>query len=156
MADRAIRAVTALSPSSQISDEEPQASTNNTRPRRETSSGLPSPHMRATNDPPPFPNMKGLTPVERNAARRVFEKAMYQYIDQHGTLSTEVCGPCQRTGTRCIRHPIVRKCALCFRGHDVCEIWDDSVETVGGRRAPKKLRRVDSPKKDETVLPKRL
>jgi hypothetical protein len=46
----------------------------------------------------------------------------------------EPCGPCLRTKTECIRYSILRKCALCFRGHDVCEIWDESVLSNRRRR----------------------
>lgn len=95
------------------------------------------------NKPPPPPVLKGLALAERNAVRRAFEKAMYQYLVQHGTLSAEVCGPCERTGTPCIRHPVVKKCALCFRAHDVCEIWDESVENIGRRRAHRKRYKKD-------------
>ena len=102
----------------------------------------------SADDPPPFPVLKGLTLAERNAVRRSFEKAMFAYLTQHGTLSndSEVCGPCSRTGTLCIRHPLVKKCALCFRSHDVCEIWDDSVQNIRRRRSNAK-----SPKKENKV-----
>jgi hypothetical protein len=86
---------------------------------------------------PPFPILKGLTLAERNVVRREFEKVMYVYLIQHGTPSAEAekCGPCQRTGSPCIRHPRHKKCALCFRRHDVCEMWDDSIENIKRRRA---------------------
>ena len=85
-------------------------------------------------NPPPYPKLKGLPSADQKVARRAYEKAMYQYMKKHGAPSPEVCGPCKRTGATCIRHPIMHKCALCFRGHDVCEVWDDSVKSAGRRR----------------------
>jgi hypothetical protein len=63
---------------------------------------------------------------------------MYGYLVQHGSPALVPCGPCQRTGTLCIRHPTWRKCAICFRGHDVCGIWDDTVVSIGRRRVSSK------------------
>ena len=94
--------------------------------------------------PPPRLLFKGLEAAERHAARREFEKAMFNYINRHGTLSesTKVCGPCERTRTSCVRHPLIKKCSICFRGHDVCEKWDATVENMGRRRVgPKTPRR---------------
>jgi hypothetical protein len=93
-----------------------------------------------TSIPPPFPNLKDLPIAERNIVRRVYEKQMYTFLNENGTLSDDPCGPCERTKARCIRHPTLKKCALCFRGHDVCETWDESVVSVGRRRLnPKRI-----------------
>jgi len=83
---------------------------------------------------PPRPSFKGLSHLEANEIRRGWEKLMYRFLSTYGTLSNEPCGPCARTRTQCIRHPIMNKCTLCFRGHDVCEMWDDSVQNAGRRR----------------------
>ena len=128
------------------SDEVSQMTMNSSRSTPETSPTNES--INIINEPPAFPNLEGLSLAERNAVRRSFEKLMFIYLTQHGTLSndSEVCGPCSRTGTRCIRHPVIKKCALCFRRHDVCEMWDDSVQNNGRRRATPK-----SQKKENTV-----
>src|ERR1700734_2290145 len=87
-----------------------------------------------SDQPPRKPEYSSLSLIERNDMRRRYEKDMFRYVVQHGTVSIEPCGPCLRTKTECIRHPILRKCALCFRGHDVCEIWDESVLSNRRRR----------------------
>jgi hypothetical protein len=86
------------------------------------------------NLPPEKPSINGLSLPERNDLRRRYEKDMVRFVEQHGTISTEPCGPCLRTNTECIRHPVLSRCARCFRGHDVCEMWDDSVLSSGRRR----------------------
>ena len=99
--------------------------------------------------PPPF---IGLDLAERNLIKRKYEKAMYEYMYQYGTVSTtEICGPCDRTNAPCIRFPGMRKCALCFRGHDVCEMWDETVANIGRRRAHPKNQKRDQ-KKDNKAL----
>jgi hypothetical protein len=90
-----------------------------------------------SNLPPQKPSkaqLNGLSLPERNGLRRRYEKGMVRYVEQHGSLSTDPCGPCLRTNTECIRHPLLNKCGRCFRGHDVCEMWDNSVISVGRRR----------------------
>jgi hypothetical protein len=100
-----------------------------------------------TIDPPPLPNLKDLSIAERNIVRRVYEKQMYIFVSENGTLSNDPCGPCSRTKSRCIRHPTLRKCAICFRGHDVCETWDESVVSAGRRRIHPKRIPLESVKK---------
>ena len=109
-------------------------------PQTETPSSPSVKSVNYTYNPPRRPNTKGLMLPQKNAAIREYEKNVYNYLNEHGKLSTEPCGPCQRTGTRCIRHPAIsKKCALCYRGHDVCEYWDESVENTARRRTiPKK------------------
>ena len=87
-----------------------------------------------SDNPPPRPSVKGLLAPEANAVRRNWERKMYQYLRTTGNLSAEPCGPCSRTRTPCIRHPMMGKCAVCFRGHDVCEMWDETVRNNGRRR----------------------
>jgi hypothetical protein len=90
-----------------------------------------------SNLPPQKPlkaQLNGLSVAECNDLRRRYEKDMVRYLEQHGSLSTEPCGPCLRTNTECIRHPVQNRCARCLRRHDVCEMWDDSVISVGRRR----------------------
>ena len=100
---------------------------------------------------PPTPSFTGLSLVERNALKRKYEKAMYEYMTYHGTVSTtEICGPCERTNARCVRLASMKKCALCFRGHDVCEMWDESVANIGRRRANTKSQKKDH-KKDKVL-----
>ena len=95
-------------------------------------------HRRPDNlpSPPQRPSGKGLARDEYNDIRKEWERAMYQYIIRYGTIATELCGPCSRTRTQCISPPpgAGSKCARCFRGHDVCEKWDDAVQAVGRRR----------------------
>lgn len=85
--------------------------------------------------PPPRPDLRPLTADQAKVARRAWERVMYQWMTQHGAPASDTCGPCDRTGSACIRHSVVKKCALCFRGHDVCEMWDESVVNIGRRRA---------------------
>ena len=107
------------------------------------------PHLPA---PPTPPSVKRLDLVERNAVKREYEKSMYKYMAQHGTLSTtEICGPCERNHTPCIRLPAMKKCALCFRGHDVCEMWDETVTNAGRRRTNHPKNQKKEHKKDNKV-----
>lgn len=101
-------------------------------PRDEAVPETPSPNN--SDNPPPRPSVKGLSTPEANAVRRNWEREMYQYLRATGELSAEPCGPCSRTRTPCIRHPMMGKCAVCFRGHDVCEMWDETVRNNGRRR----------------------
>jgi len=102
--------------------------------------------------PPIPPSWKGLDLLERNAVKREYEKSMYKYMSQHGTLSTtEICGPCERNHTPCIRLPTMKKCALCFRGHDVCEMWDETVTNMGRRRTNHPKNQKKESKKDNKV-----
>lgn len=89
---------------------------------------------RESNQPPKKPIYAGLPVSERNNLRRKYEKAMSSYVKQHGTVSLDPCGPCFRTKTECIVHPCLKKCMLCFRGHDICEKWDESVISNNRRR----------------------
>ena len=73
---------------------------------------------------------------------------MFAYLTQHCSLSND-CGPCLRTGTRCIRHQLVKKCALCFRRH---EMWDDSVQNNGRRRAHPKVQKKENKVALHTVV----
>jgi len=104
--------------------------------------------------PPPRPCFKGLSSNEANHIRRSWEKLIYQYVRAYGTLSNEPCGPCSRTQTPCIRHPLIKKCAICFRGHDVCEMWDASVQNIHRRRVG--TRRVQKKETEVEYLVKRL
>jgi hypothetical protein len=83
---------------------------------------------------PTRPDLKGLSPEERRSASKIYERDMMLWIMENGTLSERACGPCERTGTLCVRHPIERKCAVCLRRHDVCEYWDENVINHGRRR----------------------
>jgi len=70
---------------------------------------------------------------------------MFDWLNAHGTpsLDSAKCGPCERTGVACVRHlSMKKKCALCFRGHDVCEMWDESVLSVRRRRVSVALKKV--------------
>jgi hypothetical protein len=100
-----------------------------------------SPSQRRRPSTPP-PKRPGVLPGEDGrAARRGWEKAMVEWMMAHGTscAPAEKCGPCDRTGTECVRLPgIMKKCAVCFRGHDVCEMWDDTVKNAGRRRTSAK------------------
>jgi hypothetical protein len=103
--------------------------------------------------PPTPPSFKGLNLVERNALKRKYEKSVYKYMSRHGTLSTtDICGPCERTNTPCIRLPTLKKCSLCYKGHDVCEIWDASVTNFRRRRSSHPQNRQKEQKKDKKVL----
>jgi hypothetical protein len=103
--------------------------------------------------PPTHPSVKGLNLVERNVLKREYEKSVYKYMSRHGTLSTtDICGPCERTNTPCIRLPTMKKCSLCYKGHDICETWDTSVTNVGRRRSSHPQNRQKEQKNDKKVL----
>jgi hypothetical protein len=90
-------------------------------------------------NPPSSPDTKGLPVRRRLTLRKQYEKQMYKYIITQGSASLEACGPCDRTKKECIRLPGFPKCALCLRGHDVCEMWDETVESSGRRRVGKRV-----------------
>ena len=99
-------------------------------------SSSPSPDSRPSTPPPKRPDVKLLADEDVNAARRAWEKAMYEWMVVHGRACSpaEKCGPCDRTGAQCVREPSMKKCALCLRGHDVCEMWDETVKNNRRRR----------------------
>jgi hypothetical protein len=107
----------------------------------------------ASNSPPVCPSFKGLSVPDRNAVKRAFEKVMYEWMCQNGTPTEEgeVCGPCERTGSACIRLPAMRKCAVCYRGHDVCEMWDETVQNLGRRRLNPKNQKTDEKREKKKV-----
>ena len=46
----------------------------------------------------------------------------------------------------------MKKCALCYQGHDVCEMWDASVTNFGRRRSAHPKNQKKEQKKDKEVL----
>ena len=106
------------------------------RKRQHTSrySTRPAPEIIPTVMPEKPRDFKLLPLAERNKVRKDYERDMMLWIMGNGTVADRPCGPCERTGTPCVRHPCSNKCAICLRRHDVCEYWDESVANVGRRR----------------------
>lgn len=122
--------------------------------RRSTGHALPVPYYQG-DQPPPKPDYNACPSTQdRLALKRSYEKEMFAYLMKFGTPAIDLCGPCERTNTPCIWHPASpKRCAYCFRGHDICEKWDDTMQSMGRRRLTKSMIRPasSSPEKRRKV-----